>query len=44
MMLLSESEIYKIIKPCGLGPQKSKAIKQLSQILVEKHDGVVPQN
>ena len=44
MMLLSESKIYEIIKPCGLGPQKSKAIKRLSQILVEKYDGVVPQN
>ncbi|MBL6819821.1 MAG: endonuclease III [SAR86 cluster bacterium] len=44
MMLLNESEIYKIIKPCGLGPQKSKAIKRLSQILVEKYDGEVPQS
>ena len=44
MMLLSESEIYEVIKPCGLGPQKSKAIKRLSQILVEKYDGAVPQN
>ena len=25
MALLSQKEIYSIIKPCGLGPQKSKA-------------------
>ena len=27
MALLKEKEIYKIIKPCGLGPKKSKAIR-----------------
>ena len=42
MMLLSQEEIYEIIKPCGLGPQKSKAIKNLSKILVEEHNGKVP--
>ena len=42
MMLLSQKEIYEIIKPCGLGPQKSKAIKNLSQILVDEHNGKVP--
>jgi endonuclease-3 len=36
------NKIYKIIKPCGLGPQKSKAIKQLSSILVKNFDGKVP--
>lgn len=35
-------EIRGIIKPCGLSPSKSKAIKELSRILVEKHDGKVP--
>jgi len=35
-------EIHRIIKPCGLAPQKSKAIAGLSRILVEKHDGEVP--
>ena len=44
MGLLSEQEIYTIIKPCGLGPQKSKAIKKLSQILVNEYAGKVPQN
>lgn len=34
--------IEKIIKPCGLSPRKSKAIKTLSEIIVEKHNGQVP--
>ena len=34
--------IYNIIRPCGLAPQKSKAISNLSKILVTKFDGVVP--
>ena len=43
MQDLSQDAIYKIIKPCGLGPQKSKAIKKLSQILVQEYAGEVPQ-
>lgn len=35
-------EIGKIVKPCGLGPQKSKAIRKLSEILVESYGGQVP--
>lgn len=35
-------KIYKIIRPCGLAPQKSKAISNLSKILVNKFDGIVP--
>jgi len=42
MSKLSINNIYKIIKPCGLGPQKSKAIKELSNILMEKFNGKVP--
>jgi len=34
--------IRAIIKPCGLSPQKSKAIKNLSIILVDKYEGIVP--
>ncbi len=34
--------ILDIIRPCGLSPQKSKAIKRLSEILVEEYDGEVP--
>jgi endonuclease-3 len=37
-------KIRKIIQPCGLSPQKSKAIRGLSQILVEEHGGEVPQS
>ncbi|WP_373084104.1 endonuclease III [Zhongshania sp.] len=36
--------IRQIIRPCGLSPQKSSAIKRLSEILVEKFNGVVPQD
>jgi len=36
------AEIEKIVKPCGLGPQKAKAISQLSKDLMENHDGKVP--
>ena len=42
MSKLSINNIYKIIKSCGLGPQKSKAIKELSIILMEKFNGKVP--
>jgi endonuclease III len=40
---LSVDEIREIIKPCGLSPAKSKAIYGLSQILIDKHKGKVPQ-
>ena len=42
MSRLSKDQIYKIIKPCGLGPKKSKAIKNLSLILVCKYNSIVP--
>jgi len=38
----SVAEIEAIVKPCGLGPQKAKAIQKLSEILVEKYNGQVP--
>ena len=44
MSKVSVNKIYKIIKPCGLGPQKSKAIHKLSNILVKKFKGKVPNN
>ena len=34
--------IYNIIRPCGLAPQKSKAVRNLSIILCEKYEGKVP--
>lgn len=42
MIKLSVDEIRDIIRPCGLSPRKSKAIHELSQILLEKHGGQVP--
>lgn len=36
------AEVLEIIRPCGLGPQKSKAIVGLSQMLLESHKGRVP--
>jgi len=42
MMALTVDEIQDIIRPCGLAPQKSKAIHQLSRIMVEQFDGQVP--
>ncbi len=44
MSRLSEKVIYNIIRPCGLAPKKSKAIKSLSKILIEKYDGVIPKD
>jgi endonuclease-3 len=37
-------QIQQIIRPCGLSPKKAAAISQLSQILVEKYNGTVPQS
>lgn len=42
MAELSVEAIRSIIRPCGLSPQKSKAIKGLSQILIAQHDAQVP--
>jgi endonuclease-3 len=35
-------KIREIIRPVGLSPQKAKAIRELSRILVDKHGGEVP--
>ncbi len=43
MVKLSVEEIREIIKPVGLSPMKSKGIHGLSQILIEKYGGAVPQ-
>ncbi|MFK8138941.1 MAG: endonuclease III [Bdellovibrionales bacterium] len=44
MIRLSIEEIREIIKPCGLSPKKSKAIWNLSKILIDKHNAQVPQS
>ncbi len=43
MVKLTVDEIREIIKPCGLSPAKSKAIHRLSEMLLESHNGQVPQ-
>ncbi len=43
MVKLSIGQIRDIIKPCGLSPFKSKAIFNLSKIILEQHKGEVPQ-
>jgi len=42
MVKLKVEEIREIIKPVGLSPMKSKGIHGLSQILIEKYGGKVP--
>ena len=44
MMEKDVEEIKQIIRPCGLSPAKSKAISKLSKMIVEQHNGVVPQD
>ena len=44
MVKMSVEEIRDIIKPCGLSPMKSKGIYGLSQIIIEKHNGNVPES
>ena len=44
MTKIPKNIIYKIIRPCGLAPQKSKAIFELSRILVKKFKGKVPES
>ena len=44
MQQVSIDSIYQIIRPCGLAPQKSKAISNLSKILVKQHNGQVPED
>jgi endonuclease III len=44
MRLIAVDKIREIIRPCGLSPTKAAAISKLSEILVEQHDGIVPQS
>ena len=43
MSKLSINEIKEIIRPCGLSPMKSKGIYGLTRIILDKHNGKVPQ-
>ena len=42
MIQCTVAEIKDIIRPCGLSPRKSKAIYDLSHILINEHEGAVP--
>jgi len=42
MVALGEAAILEIVRPCGLGPQKAKAIHRLSGMLIAEHGGEVP--
>ena len=44
MMKIPVEDIKAIIRPCGLSPRKSKAISDLSRILVEDYEGQVPED
>ena len=44
MAKLPVKKIEEIIRPCGLAPQKAKAISELSQILIDRFGGKVPDN
>ncbi|MFM7725129.1 MAG: endonuclease III domain-containing protein, partial [Flavobacteriales bacterium] len=42
MIQHSVKEIESIVRPCGLSPAKSKNIHRLSELLLERHKGEVP--
>jgi len=42
MAAVEVTQIQQIIRPCGLSPQKARAIRRLSEILVAEHNGLVP--
>lgn len=44
MIKVKVQAIEDIVRPCGLAPRKSKAISELSHILLEKHGGKVPES
>jgi len=44
MAKVDVEDIHRIIKPCGLAPQKSKAISRLSEILIDDYNGQVPKS
>ena len=44
MAQLPVSKIRQIIRPCGLSPKKSKAISELSKILINQHESSVPKS
>jgi len=43
MVKLGQAKIKAIIRPCGLSPAKSKNIAEMARLVIERHDGVLPQ-
>jgi len=43
MAVLPVERIQEVIRPCGLSPQKAKAISGLSEIIIREHGGQVPE-
>ena len=44
MSQLTVEKIDSIVRPCGLAPRKAAAIHRLSEILLEEHQGKVPES
>ena len=44
MAQIPVDEVRQVIRPCGLSPSKSRAIVELSRILVNEHAGQVPRS
>jgi endonuclease-3 len=44
MAALEVEEILAFIRTCGLAPAKSKNLRRMSELLVERHGGVVPRS
>ena len=42
MAAIPVAEIERVIRPCGLSPQKARAIAGLSRLIAERHGGLVP--
>ena len=42
MARLPVATIEALIRPCGLAPQKARAIRELSRLIAERHQGQVP--
>ena len=44
MLKRTQEEILSIVRPCGLGPMKSKGIYELTRMIINEHNGKVPQS
>src|SRR5437016_1190061 len=39
---MSETDVLKLIRSCGLAPGKARRLKQLAQTIIDEHGGEVP--